>query len=247
MKTALSYPAEMIRCQDRGRFLTTLFAPSDLREDLFALHAFAMELSQVRIKAREPIARLIRLQWWRDVLGAVDDAGRAPSGHPVAEALAAAVTRHRLSRGPLEGVVDAWEEALERETAPDAPALIALAETTCLPLAAPALAILGVDDGRTARAVERVAVAWGMAGLLRTAPAPAVAGLAAGAEALVAEARRDHGRVPRAALPLLLPARLLDGYLERSRRRGYAADELERGWRHPGVLRLLLAYGLARF
>lgn len=244
---SLSYPADLVRRQDRGRFVSVLFAPPERREDLFALYAFGLELAQVRSKAREPIARLIRLQWWRDALSAEDKGPRTPSGHPVAEALALAIARHRLPHASVESVIDAWEDEMDSEPPPSPESLMAQVEKTSLPLASLGLAILGVSDGESIKAAEHVAMAWGLAALLRVAPPSTLAGVTAHALSHIAEARHFRHRVPREALPLLLPAVLAERYLTRVRRGGYAADEMIFRWSRPGVLRLLMAHRLARF
>ena len=76
---------ELVRAQDRDRYLATLFAPADRRDALFALHAFDLETAQVAFRVREPLAGEIRLQWWREAIeGPAREQG---AGHPVAAAL----------------------------------------------------------------------------------------------------------------------------------------------------------------
>ena len=93
---------EAVRAADRDRYLSVLYAPEDKRPSLFALYAFNAEIASVRDRIREALPGEIRLQWWRDAI-----ANDAPGGHPLAEALLAAIRRHdlpqktvrRLSRG----------------------------------------------------------------------------------------------------------------------------------------------------
>ena len=65
------YRAAEVREHDPDRYLATLFAPADAREALFALYAFDHEITRVRRMVSEPVAGLVRLQWWREALDAL--------------------------------------------------------------------------------------------------------------------------------------------------------------------------------
>src|SRR5829696_7494880 len=71
--------AGFVRAHDRDRFQTALFAPAGRREALFALYAFNYEVARVRESVTQPMLGHIRLQWWREVVGA------AYAGGPVRE------------------------------------------------------------------------------------------------------------------------------------------------------------------
>ena len=105
---ALSPSGRVARTHDPDRFLIALFAPPARREALFLLIAFNHELVRAleMRSAREetgPIASLIRLQWWREV---VEGATRR---HELAEPLAAALAAGVLDRATLLGIIDARE------------------------------------------------------------------------------------------------------------------------------------------
>ena len=95
---------ELVRAQDKDRYLTALFAPADRRGALFALYAFAAEVAAVRDRVREPMAGEIRLQWWRDVLNG-ERAGEA-NANPIAAALIDTMARHALPARRLLDVVE---------------------------------------------------------------------------------------------------------------------------------------------
>jgi phytoene synthase len=114
-----------VRDGDKDRFLATLFAPAEARPHLFALYAFALEISRVAERVRDPLAGEIRLQWWRDAL----QAGGA-AGHPVAAALLDTIERRGLSLAPLLALVDAHTSDLYAEPMPNLAALDAYADTT---------------------------------------------------------------------------------------------------------------------
>ena len=83
LNAGLSYCAELVRATAHDRYLAALFAPAATREALFALYAFDQEIGKVRSVTSQPMAGLIRLQWWRDALDAIT-ADRPPPAHPVA-------------------------------------------------------------------------------------------------------------------------------------------------------------------
>ncbi len=75
-----AYCTDLVRAQDRDRFLAALFAPADKRQDLFALYAFNVEVARVREVVREALPGEVRLQWWREL---IEGHGRGEvGGHP---------------------------------------------------------------------------------------------------------------------------------------------------------------------
>jgi phytoene/squalene synthetase len=157
--------AELLRDHARARYLASLLAPPGVRPALFALYAFDHEISRVRRLVSEPMAGLIRFQWWRDAIDAIA-AGRPAPAHPVAQALQQAWGGLEPSRQRLEAAIDARERELE----PDAPATVTelerhLAATSAGPVLA-ALGLLGVDDPQSVDAGRRVGLAIGLADLL---------------------------------------------------------------------------------
>jgi 15-cis-phytoene synthase len=94
---------EAVRAADRDRYLATLYAPQAKRASLFAIYAFNAEIAAVRDRIREPLPGEVRLQWWRDVVGGLGVA----EGHPVAEALMAAIREHALPVATFQNALDA--------------------------------------------------------------------------------------------------------------------------------------------
>ena len=100
----LSPLAADLREQNPDRYLATLFAPPAHRESLFALHAFDNELARMQTLVTEPMAGLIRLQWWQDV---IDAFGRGETAaHPVVQGLARAVEEDGLDPAYLQRAID---------------------------------------------------------------------------------------------------------------------------------------------
>lgn len=52
---AVSYCADLVRRLDRDRYLCSLFAPEEARDDLFALYAFNLEVARIPETVSEPI------------------------------------------------------------------------------------------------------------------------------------------------------------------------------------------------
>lgn len=97
--------AEAVRAADHDRYLSALYAPQDKRDALFALYAFNAEIAGVRDRIREALPGEVRLQWWRDVIAS--RATEQATGHPVADALLAAIGRHGLPEQAFENYLEA--------------------------------------------------------------------------------------------------------------------------------------------
>lgn len=95
----------VVRQGDKDMFLCLLFAPEAVQLPLFALHAFAVEVSRIPHLVSEPQIGEIRLQWWADVVEAIG--ADSVQDHPVAHALAEAVKGHNLPLAPLRALVEA--------------------------------------------------------------------------------------------------------------------------------------------
>jgi phytoene synthase len=273
----LSYCAGLVRDQAPGRYLATLFAPAGVRPALFGLYAFDHEIAKVRRVVSEPMAGLIRFQWWRDALDAIAAGNPAPA-HPVAQALRDAWPRLAIARSRLDAAIDARERELEKAPPETLPALEQHLVATSSGVVLTALELLGVRDQPARDAGLEVGLAIGLADLLREidvdraralflpedvlgrhgiAPeavreagspgvfAPAIRELADRARAHLRKARRSRRRVPRQALPALLPGVMVGHQLRGLRSLGAVSGPR----RQPALAPLwLLAYRtLGRF
>ena len=186
-EAAHRYVLDEVRAADRERFLAALFAPEPRRRGLLALLAFDHELARTRAVTREPMLARIRLEWWREAVA--EAAGEAkPRAQPVVESLSETVRRHGLPPQRMLDLIDARAEEIE-----GALAVVAAGHA----LADLQLGVLGVTDDSTRHAARAVGAAW----LMGEGPERA---------ALLAEARSHQVRIDARALPILLPARLLD-------------------------------------
>ncbi len=159
---------DMVRQEDRDRFLCGMFAPAPCRTDLFVLYAFNLEIARVRETVSEPIIGQMRLQWWRDNLDRIYQ--KQPPQHPVAEGLTETIHKYNLSRVYFNRLIDGREFDLVDEPPEDLPALISYADSTSTPLIQLALEVLGCSGKFPDDIVRQVGILWSLTGLLRAVP-----------------------------------------------------------------------------
>jgi 15-cis-phytoene synthase len=208
--------AEIVRLHDRDRYIATLFAPDDKREDLFALYAFAVEVARIPTVVSEPMIGEIRLQWWLDTLTAIE--AKQVVDHPVALAFAVVVHRYNLPVEHLENFVEAWRNDLYADQFPNAFALESFVAETEAALMQFAAIILDREAAKLASAVVGPAgTAFGLARVLARGeakfnpPGETVESVAELVRKRLQEARRET--VPQSLLPAVLPAALTEVYL----------------------------------
>lgn len=203
---------------DPDRYLAALLAPRPYRADLVTLAALTGELSRTLRTVREPMLAEIRLQWWRDVLGA-----GAVTGSPVADAAIGMVRRHRIGADLLDDLTFA-DAGAAGPIAPDADGWRRLGRADAAAFRI-ACAILGVSlshaaDRTSARAGESFAVARRLyveaSGLPPSGSSRLSLPLAPWIEGI--RERRDEVRIALADAPFellvaLLPLALVEPYL----------------------------------
>ncbi|ARJ65410.1 phytoene/squalene synthetase [Magnetospirillum sp. ME-1] len=162
----LSHAASLVSRFDRDRFATALFAPLDQREALMLLYAFNVEIALVLESVREPMAGMIRLQWWHDTLVAGLDGGSCDN-HPVAQPLCAMIRERGLPLEAFDHLISARRDDLEGIAPADMAAAERQAESSSAALTLLALAVLGTETEETRRAGRHVGIAWGLVGNLR--------------------------------------------------------------------------------
>jgi phytoene synthase len=161
--------AEALRAADRDRYLTTLYAPEEPRTALTALYAFNAEVAGIRDRIREALPGEVRLQWWRDAILAAN--GDAASGHPVAEALRAAIASHSLPTTAFENYLDARVFDLYNDPMPTRSDLEGYCGETASTLIQLSAIILDTSAAPAhAELSGRAGCAMGITGLLRLLP-----------------------------------------------------------------------------
>jgi phytoene synthase len=101
----------LVRTHDKDRYLASLFAPATRRRFLWALYAFDLEIGRVKYLVNEPMAGIIRLQWWRDAVNGLRTEEAA--AHPVMRALFETAHDTSANLTPLALAVDARQNELQ--------------------------------------------------------------------------------------------------------------------------------------
>ncbi|MCB1488157.1 MAG: phytoene/squalene synthase family protein [Bauldia sp.] len=163
--------AAIVRAGNRDRYLSDLLAPEGVRDDLFALHAFDVEVASVRDKVKEPMLGEIRLQWWRDALRG--DHG----GSPVASSLALAIARHNLPIDAFDNLLQARIFDLYDDPMPTLGDYEGYAgDTASAIIQLGAIMLAGGKDVGTAEAAGFAGVAQSIARMLASLPLSAARG-----------------------------------------------------------------------
>jgi phytoene synthase len=167
--TDYAYCEELLRRDDRDRWLANLFVPRALRPHIHALYAFSHEIARVREIVSEPLLGEIRFQWWRDALDGSGEAGA--KANPVAAALLDTIARFSLPKAPLHELIDARLRDLYGEPVDSAVALEIYTEATCSTLFRLSTLILNGEEAIAGVGVEgHAGIAYGVTGLLRALP-----------------------------------------------------------------------------
>lgn len=160
---------DLVRAADRERYVSALYAPEDRRADLLAIYAFNAEIAGIRDRVSQALPGEIRLQWWRDVIA--DGNLGAGSGHPVAEALLAAIDRHRLPREAFQNYLDARIFDLYDDPMPTRSDLEGYCGETAAAIIQLSAMVLDRDEaGRSTELAGHAGCAQAIVGLLRLLP-----------------------------------------------------------------------------
>ncbi len=229
---------DTVRGGNKDAFLSILFAPEAARPHLFALYAFATEIARIPALVSEPAIGEIRLQWWLDALVAI---GRGETqSHPVAAALADAVSAHNLPIAPLSDLVQAHKFDLYADKMQNMNDVEGYLGETCSALFQLSCLVLDSTAAlQTARASGLAGVALGFSRILcspalseKTLPAgQAPRDVIALAESRLADARQQIRGLPTHVLPAFLPLSVADTYLAAARRSATSVPQWKRQWR----------------
>jgi len=163
------YCEELLRRDDRDRWLASLFAPPELRRHIHALYAFSLEIARVREIVSEPLLGEIRFQWWRDVIEGTNE-GDAKA-NPVAAALLDTIARFGLPKAPLLELIVARGHDLYDDPMQSLEALEAYTKATSANLLRLAALILDGEEAPASRdAALHAGIAYGITGLIRALP-----------------------------------------------------------------------------
>ncbi len=165
MDFAFRYCEDLVRDEDKDRYVAALFASAQSRPALLALYAFDLEVRRIPDRVREPLAGEVRLQWWREALEGKRDA--EAQANPVAAALLAGLRRHGVAVDTPLRVLEARGLDCYADRFPDSAAIAMYAEQTAGAILRCAARILGGGD--LPRAIEEdAALALTLMDVLRT-------------------------------------------------------------------------------
>jgi phytoene synthase len=157
--------AEVVRVNDRDRYLSALFAPAAARRHLLALYAFNAEIARVRESVNEPGIGEIRLQFWHDALHA-DGAG-----HPVGQALVETIATYSLPLDAFDKLIEARRFDLYDDPMPSLNDLEGYAgETSSSLIQLGAMILVSGRDPGTAEIAGHGGVAYALTGLMQALP-----------------------------------------------------------------------------
>lgn len=185
--SGILFCVDSVRANDPDRYLLAMLAPPSVRDALFALYAFNIEIARTRELVSEAPLGEIRLQWWRDGIEALY-AGRELR-HGIGEALAAAISKYELSRVHFDRLIDARSADLDDRAPQTIEVLLSYAENTAAPLVALGLEVLGARMSAAQAVARNAGTAWSLVGLIRALPFH----LRAHREYLPVELTRRHG------------------------------------------------------
>ncbi|RMF34657.1 MAG: phytoene synthase [Alphaproteobacteria bacterium] len=238
---SFDYCADLVRRGDPDRFLSAMAAPPAGRARLLALYAFVLEIARAAWSPREPLIARMRLQFWRDALGEMQQ-GAPPRRHPVLQALVQSLAGSGIGAERLSPIVEARMWDVEAAPMTEAGLESYLHDTAVVPMTLAAELL----DAPAAEAAAALGQAMGAAGILRALPRLA----GAGRMPLPGVSRRDaallaEGEVT-AALAAAAQTLARQGLAQAVRGRALArqADRralpaLRAGWRSGSVLRPL--------
>lgn len=161
-----TYCAKQVKTYDYDRFLTTLFAASERRENLFALYAFNHEVAKIREAVSEPMLGEIRLQWWREAIDGIY--ANEPRNHEVVLPLSDAIHQHNLSKELFINIIDARAADIYDEnpkTLADFESYLGGTSGNLMLLAAE---IIGEQDPQVLSLAYDMGLVWGLIGTIRS-------------------------------------------------------------------------------
>jgi len=157
--------AHIARTHDPDRFLCALFAPAAKRDALFTLIAFNHELAHAREAVTNPVAALIRLQFWRETVEEARQGG-TPRRHAVAAPLHAAIASGLLEPADLLAMIEGREAEAEAPLPTDT-AFRSYLRATAGALAVASGRLLGAE-GPDFAVLQSLGALYGLAGVLRS-------------------------------------------------------------------------------
>jgi 15-cis-phytoene synthase len=208
--------AQLVLRGDPDRFAATMAAPSHVQARLWPLYAFNLEIARAAWASSEPLVAQMRLQFWADLLVAIDT-GAPLLQHEIAGALAAVWRDAHLPVALGQQMIAAREWDISKGRFATEPELIAHLQATGGNLMWLAALASGADPS-CENVIRDMAHASALANWFLAAPAlraagcaplpdetpAAVAALARRGLTRLASARQARRTLPAAMTPVLL-------------------------------------------
>ncbi len=180
-----------LRTHDYDRYLSALFAPSDVRDDVIALYAANAALERIGRSVTEPMLGEIRLQWWRDALREAQDS--KVTGDPVADAFVQTVRQRRLDPSRVSDMIDARTFDIGGEAMPDMRALRTYLGKTDGAVFHLASQVVGGASAAVAGLADQSGLAYGIVRMMWRLPADRAHAIDLVPQADIAEVERAQG------------------------------------------------------
>ena len=97
--------AELVKTGDPNRYLSVMAAPDAMRDRLFVLYAFNLEVVRAPWASNEEMIAEMRLQWWLDTINEIYN-GKV-GHHEVVEPLAEVIARYNLPQNLFVELIEA--------------------------------------------------------------------------------------------------------------------------------------------
>ena len=166
----LSLCAQEVRRSDWDRYLFTLFAPVDVREDLFTFLAFNAEIAKIANVVSDPLLGEIRLRWWQDAINQIYDGNsNGIQGHYILDNLPKVILERGLTKSLIDKIIIARSAEISSWPPKDELELLDYVIGTSSNLNILILEILGEKNGLKDKA-SNLGVAWGLTNLIRSFP-----------------------------------------------------------------------------
>ncbi len=163
----------MLHKSDFDNQLVGLSMPRELRQLFYALRAFNSEIASIKDNCRGNVAAGdMRMRWWEDVLGRIDDPDHrfTTFKHPVADALYLSCKRLGLSAGMLYRSLDCRRKNLNLTRPKTMDEIEDYAERAYSSLNYMLIEALGIQDEEVNNMASHFGVSTGLSLLIMSIP-----------------------------------------------------------------------------
>ncbi|KAJ3123247.1 hypothetical protein HK098_002088 [Nowakowskiella sp. JEL0407] len=168
--SSLRYCQDLVRNTDHENYLCSLFIPRENRDSIWSLRAFNSELADVLEKVHGNEQRVAegRFRFWEDVIDKLFQG--TPTRHPVAEALADTISKHRLSKAFFKRIISERRSQFQQHSFSTTADMETYAENLTSSLLYLQLQSLEISDVNADHAATHIGKAIGISSCLRNLP-----------------------------------------------------------------------------